>query len=728
VDRSNRRRTRSKEPKSDPARRLRSLVLVILIGSTAAFGAWRVLRTAPPVEHSRLDVLLITVDTLRADALGAYGNRRAETPVIDRLAAAGARFDAAHAHNVTTLPSHANILSGRYPTGHGVRDNAGFRLPGSIETLATLLRSQGYRTGAFVSAFPLASRFGLNRGFDVYDDSFVDAQARPAFLEQERSGRDTVARATRWIAGGGHPYFAWVHVYEPHFPYRPPEPFKSQFAEAPYLGDVAAADAALAPLIDPIVAQGSTGHTLVVLTGDHGESLGEHGEATHGIFAYEATLRVPLIVFLPSRFAARVVDAPARHVDVLPTILDALSIRAPDRLSGRSLLPLLEGSASKSASQRSDSDEATYFEALSGALNRGWAPLYGLVRRGVKYIDLPIPELYDLDRDPGERHNLAESQPERVRELRGALSSFIAKNPRAERRVEDRDARDRLRSLGYITASGARPDATYGAADDPKRLIGLDAALQEVARLYLAGDLQQAVTRCRELVRERPTMIVSLIELAHLERESGNMTQAIEALRKAAAVNPDEPQAASLLIAYLTQSGHAREAAELSAKYVQRSDADVQVLVASALALAAAGRHADAVSALTNARAQEPGNAMLLVETGTVFAMAGDRERARREFEAALALNPNVARAHTSLAVLAAERGSTDEAVAHWKQAIDLDAKELDNLLAFCQHRARAGGPADARPYLELVLRAADPARNAREIEAARRLLGDSVR
>jgi arylsulfatase A-like enzyme/Tfp pilus assembly protein PilF len=689
------------------------------------------LRTTAPVEHPRLDVLLITIDTLRADALGAYGNRRAETPSIDRLAAGGARFDAAHAHNVTTLPSHANILSGRYPTEHGVRDNAGFRFPPSIETLATLLRSHGYRTGAFVSAFPLASRFGLNRGFDVYDDSFVDTQPRPAFFEQERSGSDTVARATRWIADGGHPYFAWVHVYEPHFPYAPPEPFKSRFPDAPYLGDVAAADAALAPLIDPIVARGNRGQTLVVLTGDHGESLGEHGEATHGIFAYEATLRVPLIVFLPSRFPARIVGAPARHVDVLPTILDGLSIRAQEGIAGRSLLPLIESPAGTSRAQPSDSNEATYFEAMSGPLNRGWAPLTGLIRRGVKFIDLPLPELYELDRDPGEQHNLAESQPERVRELRGALSSMAVRNPRAGRRTEDREARERLRSLGYVTASGPRPDAAYSAADDPKRLIGLDAALQEVARLYLAGDLQQAVTRCRDLVRQRPTMIVSLIELAHLERESGNMPQAIDALRKAVAVNPDEPQALSLLIAYLTQSGKAREAAELSMKYVNRSDGaglDVQVLGAGALALAAAGKQADAVAALTKARAQEPGNAMLIVETGTVFAIAGDRDRARREFEAALAVNPSVARAHTSLAVIASERGATDEAIAHWQRAIDLDPKELDNLLAFAQQRARAGGPADTRPYLELVLRTADPKRNAREIDAARRLLGDPVR
>src|SRR5687768_13232376 len=210
---------------------------------------------------------------------------------MDRLAAAGVRFDDAHAHNVLTLPTHANLLAGRYPFEHGVRDNAGFRFPAATPTLATLLKERGYATGAFVSAFPLDSRFGLDRGFDVYEDSFVDASPRPTFLEQERPGTETVALAARWLDSQGvRPYFCWVHLYEPHAPYRPPEPFASLFRTAPYQGEVAASDEALGPLLEPLLARGREGRTLVVLTADHGEALGDHGEQTHGIFAYEATL------------------------------------------------------------------------------------------------------------------------------------------------------------------------------------------------------------------------------------------------------------------------------------------------------------------------------------------------------------------------------------------------------------------------------------------------------
>src|SRR5256885_439192 len=406
--------------------------IAVAVGIAAGSGACRRASLEPAVSRrAGLDVLLITIDTLRADAVGAYGNRRASTPTIDRLAAAGARFADAHAHTVTTLASHATILSGRYPADHGVHDNSGFRFPDTVETLGTQLKARGYRTGAFVSAYPLDSRFGLARGFDVYDDSFVDAQPRPAFLEQERPGVETVALARQWIESrrDGQPFFCWVHLYEPHFPYAPPEPFAARFLSAASLGEGAPAAAALAPLLDPVLAPATRRPPLVVLTADHGESLGEHGETTHGIFAYEATLSVPLIMFQPELFKPRVVKEPARHVDVFPTILDALAIRVPDALAGRSLLTLASGVSADSA-HTDRSSQPIYFEALSANVNRGWAPLGGLIRDRMKYIDLPIPELYDLQRDSNEQQNLADSQPQRVEEMRGLLNTLRASDRR----------------------------------------------------------------------------------------------------------------------------------------------------------------------------------------------------------------------------------------------------------------------------------------------------------
>ncbi len=694
-----------------------------LLALLVVFGLWW--RSAPgrslAGREPARSVLLITIDTLRADAVGAYGDTAATTRWMDRLAKGGVRFDDAHAHNVVTLPSHANILSGRYPLVHGVRDNSGYRFPAGVETLATILEGQGYRTGAFVSAFPLAARFGLARGFDVYDDRFVDAEPRPAFLVQERKGADTVRRAREWLAAQqAPPSFCWVHLYEPHFPYEPPEPFAARFAAAPYNGEVAAADAALGPLLDPILAEGDKGRTLVVLTSDHGESLGEHGEATHGIFAYEATLKVPLILYQPGLLAPRVVPHPARHVDLAPTILDALGLAAPEGLDGRSLLDVAAGRAPATTT-------TSYFEALGGSLNRGWAPLHGVIHDRTKYVELPLPELYRLDGDPGETRNLASSEPQQLEALRAILAPLRAIDQGGPRSQETAESRERLRSLGYLTAAAA-PKERYTVEDDPKRLIALDTMLQEVVSLHLEGRTAAALARCRDVVRRRQGMALSLLHLAQLEREAGNLVAAVAALRQAVASNPGDDVALALLGASLTQAGRAHEAADVLAVAARRRDPDVEVLATRALALAKLGSQQEALAELARARALEPQNAMLLVNVGTVHFMGGDPVRAREAFLAALASNPSLARAHSSLGMLAAEAGGIDEAVEHWRRALALDPREHEKLLGLSFLLWRQGRTKEARPCFELFVASAPPARYGKEIERVRALLAQRSR
>jgi choline-sulfatase len=674
---------------------------VVVAGALAAAVIWWLVPSLRAVRREAgLSVLLVTIDTLRADALGAYGNRDALTPWTDRLAASGVRFDAAHAHNVTTLPSHANILSGRYPFDHGVRDNSGFRLPQGIETLATLLAARGYRTGAFVSGFPVASRFGLRRGFEVYDDAFVGALARPAFRLEERRGADTVALARRWLeAERGRPFFCWVHLYEPHYPYEPPEPYATRFRGDPYHGEVAAADAALGPLLEPILAAGRTGRTLVVLTADHGESLGEHGEATHGILAYEATLRVPLVLYLPRLCPPRVVPDLVRHVDLLPTILDALALPVPEGLPGTSLLPLAAGASSGPVT--------SYFEALAGQLDRGWAPLYGVLHDRAKYVDLPIPELYDLDRDPAEARNVAATQPGELETLRSRLAPLRAADRGIAPQRESADVLDRLRSLGYVSAGPSPAKERYTEDDDPKRLIELDGLLREVRGLYLEGNVKAALERCRELVRRRPQMAVSLLYLAHIEREAGNLPAGVSALEQALAVNPGDTTTLSLLGAYLTQAGRAAEAVALLSGPAQRPEPDPEVLRSLALAQGRLGRGKEAVATLARAREVDPQNVQLLVDLGTVHLMAGEAGLAREAFEAALLQNPGVARAHSSLGFMDAQAGRAEPALAHLKKALAFDPRECQTLLALTSLTFRREGAAGARPYLELFVESA---------------------
>lgn len=701
----------------------RRLVLA-LSAAAAVLVAWIGLRSWEP-EGQEPDaeppsVLLITVDTLRADAIGAYGNKSASTPWMDRLAAAGVRFDQAHAHNVVTLPSHANILSGRYPLDHGVRDNSGFRFPAEVETLASILQQRGYRTGAFVSAFPLDSRFGLDRGFDVYEDTFAEAGERPTFLEQERAGRETVALARRWWqAQEGRSAFCWVHLFEPHFPYEPREPFASRIPEDPYQGEVDATDAALEPLLVPLLAAGDQGRTLVVLTSDHGESLGEHGEATHGVFAYEATLRVPLILYWPAMLEPAVVAEAVRHVDLLPTVLGALSVPLPPGLRGRSLLPLAAG---ESASRTPPS----YFEALSGQLNRGWAPLRGVLGGHTKYIALPIPELYDLRADPGETTNLASRSPERVAEMDELLARLRSADRGAARFRESPETRRRLASLGYLSAEAGSRDEPFTVEDDPKRLIELDTLLQEVVGLYLVGDLPAALERCRELVRRRPDMPIALLQLAVLERESGDVAAAVETLYEALALDAANPTTLSLLGSYLSQAGRPGEAAELLEPHTRLAEPDLEVLLARGLTLAKLGRPGESLAMFARAREVDSSNPMILVHVGTLRLMEGDRERAREAFEKALAMNGNVARAHSSLGVMAAEEGRVEEALEHWRSAVTVDPREHEKILAVGMRYWNLGRAQEARPYLEFFASSAPRASFAPLIERVRDLLATS--
>jgi len=673
---------------------------------------------APARRDPGLSVLLITIDTLRADALGAYGRAAAGTPWIDRLAQGGVRFEEAHAHNVVTLPSHANILSGQYPLMHGVRDNSGFRFPPERQTLATLLKARGHRTGAFVSAFPLDSRFGLDAGFDLYDDRLGGAETRSAFVVPERRGGATVEAAVRWLGARGEPpAFAFVHLYEPHFPYEPPAAFASLFPGAPYQGEVSAADAALEPLLKPILEAGEQGRTLVVVTSDHGEALGDHGEQTHGIFAYESTLRVPLILYAPRILQPTVVTAPVRHVDILPTVLDLLDLSPPAELDGRSLLPLIAG--------RSPPAAATYFEALSSSLNQGWAPLRGVIDAGLKYVDLPLPELYDIASGPAETRNLAATRPAELERLRGLLAGVRQPERAVQKAPEDASTLERLRALGYVASQPGPGKDRYTVEDDPKRLIDVDARASEALRLYHAGDLEGALALSRENLRRRPDMPLAHMHEAHILRARGDLGAAVEAARKAVALRPTDEESVALLAIYLTQAGRPREAVDLLEPYVAASRPDLDLLTARGMALAALGRREEALATFARARETDPSNPMVLVNIGTVHLMTGEMEPAVASFESALRIDPGLARAHNSLGVIAARQGRRSEAIERWKRAAALDPEDYQTLFNLGAVLRQEGRGAEARPYLEAYLRRAPVALEGADIARVRAWLGE---
>jgi len=663
-----------------------------------------------------LNVLLVTIDTLRADALGCYGRKGGTSPWIDRLASEGVRFANAHAHNVLTLPSHTNILTGRYPFDHGVRENTGFRVPEGMDTLATILKRTGYRTGAFVSGFPLDSRFGLDRGFDLYEDSFADGRGATGFVLPERAGADTVSLARAWIdRSSGSPFFAWVHLYDPHSPYRPPPPQAAAFPRDPYLGEVAAADAALRSLLEPLLDSGRDGSTLVLVTADHGEGLGDHGERTHGFFAYETTLHAPLIVFAPRLLGSRVVREPVRHIDIVPTVLDALGLAVPEGLPGRSLLSL--------AVSRSAVPLPSYFEALSGMLTRGWAPLTGVVDGSLKYIDLPRPELYDLTPDPAETRNRVSQVPEAVDRLGVLLGRFRSLDRGPEPTAESVETRERLAALGYVAAAHAPVKKEYTAEDDPKNLIDLDELMQEVVRRQLDGDDAGALAVCQRVVSRRPQMVAGLLQLAHVYKKLGRFGETIATLRRAFEMNADDPAAAILLATALSDAGEAAEAATLLEPYAAASSPPVDVLIMRGVTWAQLGRREEALRSFERARETDPSNPMTLVQIATVHMTAGNDEKARSALELALQQNPDLAAAHRTLGVLSARRHDDVEAERRFRRALALEPGEADALLNLGLLLARTGRGHEARQYFESFLRVAPPGVYAQSIEGVRRAM-----
>jgi arylsulfatase A-like enzyme/cytochrome c-type biogenesis protein CcmH/NrfG len=647
---------------------------------------------APPavaVEH----LLLVTIDTLRADAVGFAGNARAATPVLDRLAAGGAAFADTHAHSVMTLPSHANILTGLYPYQHGVRDNEGFRLPVGVATAAELLSAAGFATAAFVGAFPLDARFGLDRGFDLYDDRLSGNAGGQGARALERPGDQVVAAARAWWAAqGGRRRFAWVHLYEPHAPYEPPAALAARAAGDPYLGEVAAADAYLAPLLEPFLA-GAEEPTLVVVTGDHGEALGDHGELTHGLFAYEATLRVPLVLWAPGLEPGRR-TGPARHVDLLPTLLAAAGVPAPPGLPGRSLLA--PGAP----------PEGSYFEALTASLDRGWAPLRGTIVDGMKFIELPLPELYDLEADPAEAENLVGERTGAAEALAAALPEESAWPPGRGRVGAEEEAA--LRSLGYLGGRAGGKTA-WSPADDPKRLVPLDRKVHELIDAIEKGSLEEAIAVGREVLAARPDLGPASYYLAQALLAADRTEEAVATMAEAVRLGSATPALVRQLGLTLAELGRHGEAIALLERAAVGGDPDD--LAALGLALSEAGRQREAQASLERAFAADPRNATVWQDLALVALRQGEWPAARERSERALAENDGLGLAWSYLGSARYNLGDPRGALAAWERAVAIDPTDFDALYNIGLVAPEVGEREKARAALERFLAAAPPER-----------------
>ncbi len=634
------------------------------------------------------NVLLITIDTVRADRIGAYGYSKASTPVLDRLAREGVRFANATTQAPLTGPAHAALLTGVYPARLGVRDNATTPIPESATTAAEAFKAKGYRTGGFVGAFVVTAPYGFAQGFDVFDadfPGFTDAQK----LQVQRRGDAVVDAALKWLeadARSAQPFFGWVHLYDAHAPYDAPAPFGARFKASPYDGEIAYVDACIGRLIAALEQSGRLDRTIVTVVADHGESLGEHGEAEHGMFLYEGVLRIPWIVRLPGRaHAGATIDEQVRAIDVLPTI--AQLARVPlSGVDGDALVPAINGTARTNV-------PASYAETYYPKWHYGWSELRSLRDGRWKYIDAPKPELFDLSGDAGEQRNLAGARGP----LAAGMSAAVARigggfGPAATATAPQPDAETlaRLRSLGYVgMAAPARP-GVRGA--DPKDMIaGAEAFRVDISRAMDAlgrNDGPAAIIQLKRLLATNPRSYELHLFLGDAYAATRQFDNALGEYAAAALVNPrTAAPALSAARAYLAQ-GDTTRALQKADEAGRIEPGATDVTVVRGTIYERDGRTADAMSAYAAAVRANPSDPNARARLASLAMRTRQFDAAQPQFEALLKMGYRPSRMHFGLAQIAEAKADVKRAVAEYREAVRLEPTFADAKAAL----ARLGG------------------------------------
>jgi choline-sulfatase len=684
--------------------------------SLAAVGAFLVVRRGAAPRRApgtaTPSLLLVTIDTLRADHVGAYGYGRAETPALDRLAREGSLVEDAVVQVPQTRPSHVSIFTGRQPYEHGIRDNFSPPLDPAHPTLATLLKKQGYATGAFIGAYPVSRDSGLDHGFDDFDDPFGGSPGSGLRLDRSaRPAGPVVDAALAWLQGlTARPFFAWVHVFDPHAPYEPPPPYRERFREQPYDGEVAYADSQVGRLLSWLDRSGEASRTLVVVTSDHGEGLGDHGEDEHQLFVYDSTLRVPLLLSWPGRLpAGRRVTGQFRSVDLLPTLLELLGLPAAPT----------SGASRAGALVRAEPipESESYAESLFGQLHFGWAPLRALRGQGWKYIDAPHAELYHLGEDPAETRNRIDDRGQVASAMRDRLRGFDTSGPAAAAGSADPDAAERLAALGYV--GGAFFAGTPSGIDPKDAAAQYQAFHRDTSRaiaLFEAGDYAGVVQVLQPLaeprregggrVAQRRVFSVSFY-LGRALLELRRFTEAIGPLRTAISLSPSTPSLYAALARAQVGAGQLAEAQATIERGLGLAPHQLGLLQMKGRLLLSRGDVASALATLGQARDLDPRNALLRVDLANGLREAGRLPEALAQADEAVRLDPRSPEAQVARGLCLGALGRTADASASFEKALQIAPAQPDALFFRAALAIQAGRTAEAIPLLERVLQVA---------------------
>jgi arylsulfatase A-like enzyme/Flp pilus assembly protein TadD len=657
---------------------------------------------------TRPNVILVTIDTLRADYLGCYGKKNVETPVIDSLAAAGSLFERAYCQAPMTPPSHASILTGTYPQTHGVRDFTSPGLRSGFPTLAGILKNSGYTTAAFVSAYVLDSVWGLNQGFDLYYDRFSPREfqgVNPGNV-QRRAG-ETVGLVLDWLEKApAQPYFLWVHFYDPHHDYNPPEPFRSRYAQDRYAGEVAYTDRELGRLIAALKSRGDFDNSVVILTSDHGEAFGEHEESEHGFFLYNATIRIPLIFKLPRSTAA----GPARissiveTVDIAPTVLQ-LTGAAPDRkipMEGTGLLGTML--------RKSIPAGFSYSETLYPRLNFGWSDLASYTEGRFKYIQAPRPELYDVVSDPGETDNLVERQAAVAAGLRRKLDTFRQRfeSQASQGMPGDPKRLEALRSLGYVAVSVPVKKTPAGLAD-PKDRVRVFNRILLAMQAADAGTLQKSNELLGQVLREEPDLFIAHYSLGVNRLKAGENEKALEAFDTAATLNPGFDLTEINRASALSRLGRLDEAISTLEALLRQNPQRLEARKQLALLLSRRKDYATAIGIYRDILASRPDDAEITKYLGIAQVEAEQYKAGADTLQKALGFGLQDAMIYNFLGIAVANLGRAGEALASYRKSLEIrpDYQQARLNLAFAL--LKSGEAAEAKREFALICQSGSP-------------------
>ncbi len=618
--------------------------IILLVGIIVVYFFWDNPGQARLQGHKDFNLILITVDTLRADHLGCYGFMPDVTPAMNRIAAEGVRFENCIAQTPLTLPSHTTIMTGTLPLHHGVRDNGGFVVPSQLETMAEVFKEAGYKTAAFISAYVLDSKWGLNQGFDYYFDRFDLGRFEKISLgEVQRPAEETLTEALAWLdKNKGQKFFAWIHLYDPHTPYEPPEPYKSQFNRRPYVGEIAYTDSQIARLWSYLENNDLLNNLLLVLTSDHGESLGEHGESTHGFFVYQEAIHVPLIFVTPfDKFKNKTYSGAVTLTDIMPTVLEYGGLPVPSEVQGKSLLAYFSG-------KKKPVDNLAYSETFYPRYHYGWSELRSFQNNRYKLILAPVPELYDLKADPAEEKNLVYLEKKVYEELTHLAEEFEHKA--GQKAIEpdfssiDEETKEKLAALGYLGSFVDPSKLTGKKLADPKDKIHIFNEISKARETGMAGNFEQAIETLKKILAEDPTISDGFFALGNIYLKARKFKEAIEAFSTALELKPDD----SFAVINICNCFAALNQLDKAEKFVQEQ---------------------------ANRGFEDPQFYYVL---GTLFALRGNYDKALPYFEECLKKNPNSASAHNAIAAICLNRNELGCAEEHLKTAQELNPTLLN--------------------------------------------------